>query len=248
MPFSCIIVDHELNALSKLAEYINCSPLLKLEKSFDNAIAALEAIQLMNHPVDIVFIEVELPGFSGFQLAQNIYHKVGLLVLMSSQIHYAAEGYYYNARQFLSKPFDDQQLNKVISHIIQQIQSGGDFIMIRLSGKNQSVKIRLKDIISIQSASNYLKVHTADKTYIPYGSLQAMQESLSHSNQFMRISRSIIINTSYITSTDRYRIKLAHNIQVNVGESYQKTFDHYFRKTTMGNATCYSNNNQLPEK
>ena len=248
MPFSCIIVDHDLNALAKLAEYINRSPFLKLEKSFDNAIAALESIQLMNHPVDILFTEVEMPGLSGFQLAQKIPHQVGLLVLMSSHIHYAAEGYYYNARQFLSKPFDDQRLNKVVNHIIQQINSGGDFIMIRLSGKNQSVKIWLKDIISVQSASNYLKVHTADKTYVPYGSLQAMQESLSHCNEFMRISRSVIINTSYIMSTDRYRIKLAHNIQVNVGESYQKAFDHYIRKTTMGNATHYSNKNQLSEK
>lgn len=241
MPFSCIIVDHDLNALSQLTDYIMSSPYLRLEKSFDNAITALESIQLMNNPVDILFTEVEMPGLTGFQLAQTIHHKVGLLVLMSNHIHYAAEGYYFNARQFLAKPFDYQKFEKTTDHIIQQIHSGGDFLMIRLSGKNQSVKIGLKDIISIESASNYLKVHTADKTYIPYGSLQAMQESLSHSNQFMRISRSVIINTSYIMGTDRYRIKLAHDIQVNVGESYQKAFDEYFRKTMTRDASVYSN-------
>lgn len=239
MPFSCIIVDHDSNSISALTEYINISPHLRLEISFDNAISALEYIQLMDHPIDILFTEIEMPELTGLQLANTINHKVGMLVLMSCHVHYAVDGYFFNARHFLTKPFDYPIFDRIISHIIQQTNFAEDFIIIKLSGKNQSIKICLKDIIGIQSASNYLKVHTIDKTYIPYGSLQAMEETLSHSSQFMRISRSVIINTNCIISTDRYRIKLENDIQVNVGESYQKAFDRYFRKIMMKSSAIF---------
>ena len=230
MSFSCIIVDDDLHALDQLTEYIHRSAHLNLVKSFSNPVSAMEYIQQLFIPIDILFTDVEMPLLSGLELAKTTQQNIRLLVLVSSHLHYAIDGYNVNAQQFLSKPFDYRKFERVVENIIQKIKPVENFINLKLSGKNQSVKINLTEVIFIESASNYLKIHTKNKTYVPYGSLQSMQDNLSVYTSFLRINRSVIINVNFITSTTRYQITLVNDVIVKVGESYQKTYDLYFRE------------------
>jgi len=93
------------------------------------------------------------------------------------------------------------------------------------------------EIIVIESASNYLEVYTSIKTYMLYGSMNNMELLLQSDAQFLRISRSYIINTQHIKSTDHYIVNLTNGIIVSVGESFRKKFYRfwqmkYARKTT----------------
>lgn len=229
MPFSCIIIDDDKFALEQLKEYIDLSPYLRLEKAFVDPFSALDFIKSLHNPIDILFTDVEMPGLSGLKLAEQLNDKIRLLILVSSHLHYAIDGYNVNAQQFLSKPFNYQKFEQIIENIRHKIPPPEEYITIKLSGKNQAVKVLLKDIIYIESAANYLKVITKTKTLVPYGSLHSMQQALLPQANFLRISRSLIININFISSTNRYQIKLSEDIVLSVGESYQKTYDKYFK-------------------
>jgi DNA-binding LytR/AlgR family response regulator len=230
MSFSCIIVDDDLHTLEQLIEYIDISPHLILVKAFHDPILAMEYILSRDTLIDILFTDVEMPKLTGLKLAQAVQSKFRLLVLVSGHIHYAIDGYNLNAQQFLSKPFNYKKFEQVVDFIYQKIKPTEDSIMVKLSGKNQAIRIYLKDITYIESAANYLKINTLHKTHVPYGSLQSMQDSLFAYPEFLRVSRSVIINVNFISSTDRYKITLENNIVVNVGESYQKIYDKYFKE------------------
>ena len=228
--FSCIIIDDDPEALELLAECIHFSPHLTLVKSYTDPIIAAREIAQLEKPIDILFTDVEMPGLSGLDLALATNPKVNCLILVSGHLHYALEGYNVNAQQFLSKPFDYKKFEKIVGNLLTRLKTEDDFIMIKLGGKNNALKLYLKEIIAIESASNYLKVHTQEKIFIPYGTLNAMEKELSPFNDFKRISRSFIINTKFIKSIDRYKIHMEKDLFATVGDSYQKGFDVYFRE------------------
>lgn len=230
--FSCIIIDDDPQAVELLAECIQLSPHLTLIKSYTDPIIAQREIAQFGKPIDILFTDVEMPGLSGLELAETINQKVNCLVLVSSHLQYALEGYNVNAQQFLSKPFDYKKFEKIMGNLMKRLKVQDDFIMIRLGGKNNALKLYLKEIIAIESASNYLKVHTLEKTYIPYGTLNAMEEELKSFADFRRISRSFIINTRFIKNINRYKILMEKDLHATVGNSYQKGFDVYFDELT----------------
>lgn len=230
--FSCIIIDDDPQAVEFLAECIQLSPHLTLIKSYTDPIIAQREIAQFGKSIDILFTDVEMPGLSGLELAETINQKVNCLVLVSSHLQYALEGYNVNAQQFLSKPFDYKKFEKIMGNLMSRLKVEDDFIMIRLGGKNNALKLYLKEIIAIESASNYLKVHTLEKTYIPYGTLNAMEEELKSFADFRRISRSFIINTRFIKNINRYKILMEKGLYATVGNSYQKGFDAYFDELT----------------
>jgi DNA-binding LytR/AlgR family response regulator len=229
MTFSCIIVDDDLFAVEQLSEYITMVPSLKLLKAFSDPMAALREIKSLDKVVDFLFTDVEMPGISGLKLASEIRGKINFLVLISGHLRYAAEGYDINAKRFINKPFDFKKFNKVVEDIILTQDMDSPYIVVKLSGKNQAIKIFINKIIAIEGASNYIKIHTVDRVYMPYSKLAQMEESLKGYN-FKRISKSVIIHSKYIERINGYNISLRNNLEFSVGESYQKEFNLYFSK------------------
>jgi len=231
MPFSCIIVDDDLDTLEQLTDHINLNPKLQILATYHDPILALEQMLTLKKPVDILFTDVEMPELNGIELAKKSASKFINLVLVSAHLHYALQGYNLHAQQFLTKPFDQKKFNKIIANLLDSIRPQHSYLMIRLSGKNQAIKIFHKDLIAIESASNYLKVHTVYGIHVPYGSIAEMVTALSPFAEFRRISRSFIINTEFISQVDRYKLILHQDLKVAVGETYQKDFDAYFEAT-----------------
>ncbi|MET4141431.1 LytTR family DNA-binding domain-containing protein [Pedobacter sp. UYP1] len=100
-------------------------------------------------------------------------------------------------------------------------------ILVKLSGKNRAVKLYIDDIILIEGASNYIKIHTKDKLYVPYNKMSAMENELRNYNNFKRISRSFIISSLYIEKVDGYHIKLKNELAVSVSKLYRPAFDSF---------------------
>src|ERR1700754_1328010 len=98
---SCIIVDDEPNAVSLLEDHIQKIPFLRLKhKSFDafDASAFLE-----KEPVDLVLLDINMPGMSGMELAA-ILPKTQRIIFTTAYSSYALEGYEFNVIDYLLKP------------------------------------------------------------------------------------------------------------------------------------------------
>lgn len=108
-------------------------------------------------------------------------------------------------------------------------------ILIKLSGKNSAVKLYIDDIILIEGASNYIKIHTKDKIYVPYSKMYAMENELRNYNIFKRISRSFIISSLHIEKVEGYHIKLKNELNVSVSKLYRPAFDSFLMELLNNN-------------
>lgn len=102
--------------------------------------------------------------------------------------------------------------------------------LLKLSGKNIAVKLYIDEIILIEGASNYIKIHTANKIYVPYSKISAMENELKMYKIFKRISRSFIISSRYIEKVDGYNIKLKNELSVSVSKCYRSNFNSFLNE------------------
>ncbi|MBE5322231.1 response regulator transcription factor [Pedobacter sp. MR2016-19] len=223
--FTCIVVDDDHFATAQIAEYILKIPALKLIDCFNDPLEAIKRIKKINKPVDFLFIDVEMPNMSGIELAGHLVQKYNNLILVSAHVKYALEGYGINARQFLAKPFDFKKFNFVMREVIEKFVKEKPFIMVKLGSKNEVVKIYTENIIVIEGASNYIKIHTLSKIYVPYYKLSSIDEDLKIHPDFLRINRSNIISAKHIKKVEGYKLMLKNGLEVSVSDAYKGKFD-----------------------
>ncbi|RZL60106.1 MAG: response regulator, partial [Pedobacter sp.] len=82
--FTCIAIDDEFSALELLTDYIAEVPQFKLLKTYSNPLLALAAIEKAVKPIDIVFLDIEMPEMNGLELAKLIRHKINKLVFTTA--------------------------------------------------------------------------------------------------------------------------------------------------------------------
>jgi len=224
MIFSCIIIDDDIYAVEQIVEYIALMPVLRLIKSYSDSLSALQEIKRLEKPVDFLFTDINMPGISGIELSKQIGSKIKCLVLVSGHINYAVEGYAVDAKYFLTKPFNFEKFKSITNDLIQRAFKEKPFVIIKLSGKNNIVKVYVDDIIAIEGYGNYIKIHTINEMLTPYYKLSEMENKLKEYLNFKRVSKSFIISTKHIVKINGYNITLKDCINVWVGESYKNHF------------------------
>ncbi len=223
MTLSCIVVDNDLFAVEQLEEYILEMPGLNMIISFTDPLVALIEIGALGKPIDILFTDVEMPGLSGLELASRLQHQVKNLVLVSSNIDYAIDGYHVNAKAFLSKPFNYKKFEAVVNRLISRIETEDPFIWVKLA-KNSMVKVYIKNIIAIEGNGNYINIHTVNEILTPYYKISEIEKDLASYSQLKRVSKSFIVSIHYIKKRVGHSLSLQNNLLVNISEPYRKDF------------------------
>ena len=112
---TCIAIDDEELALELLEDNISMVPFLKLVAKTDNPLEAIKLIQ--EQPVDLVFLDIQMPGLTGLQLINSLPNKP-MFILVTAYEKYALEGYHLNVVDYLVKPVAlDQVINPAIKHV-----------------------------------------------------------------------------------------------------------------------------------
>jgi len=101
MPLTCVLIDDEPLALEVLKQYVSQFPTLQLLQSFSDAIAG-EGF-LKTHPVDLLFVDINMPDKKGTELVRNLAHKP-MTIFTTAYKNYAAEGFDLDAIDYLVKP------------------------------------------------------------------------------------------------------------------------------------------------
>lgn len=227
--FTCIIVDDDHFCIEQLREYITDTPSLKLVNTFNDPIEALSEMRKIQTPIDFLFTDVEMPKMNGIELSKRLLDKFKHLILVSSHLKYAPEGYAVSARQFLTKPFDFRKFSKTVNMMLESFISEKPFIMVKLGSKNETIKIHTDDIIGVEGASNYIKIHTTGKTYMPYYKISAIDEDLKEHPYFLRINKSNIISAKHIKNVLGYRLTLDNGQELSVSSAYKIKFDWFLK-------------------
>lgn len=193
MSITCVIVED----LPVAAEYLrNCC-----EKSGDIEVLGHftnvnDAVNFLNATrVDLIFLDVEMPGDDGFKLLDRILYSPKV-ILTTSKTEYAYNAFEYHVTDFLKKPFTYQRFQEAIGKLAslednRKKESTDDHIYIKTDGK--LVRLNNEDILYIESMGDYVKFVLADRKYISHNTIKNLEEKINPA-VFLKIHRSYIVN------------------------------------------------------
>lgn len=203
---NCIIIDDEATARAIVAHH--CSKVADLDviEEFDNAIDGLKFLNQQN--IDVVFLDIHMPGFSGVDFVQTLKNSPKI-VLTTSDTEFAIEAYEYEAIvDYLVKPITDERFEKSIQKIknsfaktpTQKVAADssseiGDDLYINID--RRLIKLHFNEILVIEAKGDYIDIKTQTKEYHVHTTLKKIKEKLPE-KMFLQIHRSFIINFSKI--------------------------------------------------
>ncbi|HEX2629085.1 MAG TPA: LytTR family DNA-binding domain-containing protein, partial [Chitinophagaceae bacterium] len=159
-----------------------------------------EAINfLRDHAVDLIFLDVEIPGGLGFQVLDHLSYSPQV-ILTTSKIEYAYNGFEYSVTDFLKKHFTFKRFQEAMRKVdlaasskksAPQPQEGEDHIFIKSDGK--LVRLRNDDILYIESMGDYVKFVSSEKKYVALNTIKNLETKVN-ARHFLKVHRSYIVN------------------------------------------------------
>lgn len=218
----CIIVDDEPLAATLLENHISKIDHLKLTGKAENALEAYKLLQ--NQTVDLMFLDIQMPHFNGIDFLRSLPQKPKT-IFTTAYREFAIEGFELEAVDYLLKPITFERFFKSVERVLRNINdSKGDFIILKTEGMHR--KLSLADIIYIESQGNDIKITLADNESFISKSKITDLELLLASKGFVRVHRSFIINTAFVTAFNNNEIHLG-SYEIPVGRSYRQEFERF---------------------
>lgn len=242
----CVIIDDEKHGIELLTEYINAMPNLMLTKSFTDPMDALIDISSKDK-IDILFLDIDMPGMTGIELARAIRFKTRYLIFTTAHSKYAIEAFGVQANEYLLKPISMSKFALAVNRILtsedeQKTESSEeDFFFIKTDQVQKYIKINLKDLVAVEGLNNYVKIHTVNGMHIAYLTIRELEEKLTGNSSFIRVQRSFIISMNYINKVEGAFITLNNKLEVPLGRTYKKQFLTFLEKKTLRSKRGISN-------
>lgn len=212
---------------------------MELIDSFNSAEAA--SLFLHTHPVDLIFLDIRMPGISGIEFARYIPKKT-LIIFTTAFSEYALDSYEVEAIDYLVKPIRPERFTKAVEkafayHALLETEEKeevekveADYIFIKSDRKYR--KVFYKDILFVEGLKDYVILQLEKEKIITHMNLKAIQALLPGSI-FMRVNRSYIVNTERIDSFDNNDIFI-YNHEIGIGNMYRDTFFEEFVSKRVG--------------
>lgn len=197
MKFQSIIVEDLQVSADFLRKFCEKSGVVDVNNHFLNAEDALS--YLRESVVDLIFLDVEMPGASGFELLDQLVYSPQV-ILTTSKVEYAYDAFQYNVTDYLKKPFTYQRFLEAIQKVGKKSeqQSGNseqDHMFIKSDGK--LIRLHNDDILFIESMGDYVKFITPAKKYITHNTIKNLETKVNP-QVFMKVHRSYIVNFTKI--------------------------------------------------
>lgn len=201
MAINTILIDDEHLALAELQMMLDKHPQLQVVATAANATEAIEKIKL--HQPDLIFLDINMPGQSGFDLLQEL-EDAPQVIFVTAYDQFAIKAFEVNALDYLLKPVNAERLEEAISKAMKQIQllqkeeqklSIDKRIFIK--DGEQCYFVPLAEVFLIESVGNYARVFYGDKKPLLHKSLNYLEEKLP-ATHFFRTDRQHIINIQFI--------------------------------------------------
>ncbi len=207
MSLKVLIVDDEAPARSEMRYLLNK---IKNVEVLGEAITAGEALKLLKAvKYDIVFLDINMPGMSGIEMAQEIKKMTHqpAIIFTTAYSQFAVDAFELDAVDYLVKPISKKRLLAAISRInetqVRQIEPSADegeqkqMERIPVTRQSKTILLLPKEIYYIESQGEYTIIHSQRGRFISSIRLKDFQEKLS-SKSFFRVHRSFVVNLDYV--------------------------------------------------
>lgn len=222
MPLRCIAIDDEPLALDIIRGFAEKMKTLEMAGVFEDALSAGEFLR-SGASVDLVFIDINMPGITGIQLIHSLKQKP-LFIFTTAHKEFAFEGFEMNAVDYLLKPISFDRFEKAVikaadMHALKHKPAPAEGSLMVYAEYNM-VRIPFSEIAYIESVQDYIRIHIKNNkpvmTLLP---LKKVVEKLP-AHLFQRIHRSYIVAVNDIQSALNKKVTLTSGVELPVGEHY----------------------------
>jgi DNA-binding LytR/AlgR family response regulator len=226
----CMIVDDEPLAIDVLRRYIEAVPALTLVATFQKPMEVFEA--LVHTEVDILFLDIEMPGLTGLALTRSLSHPPQIIFTTAFR-EYAAEGFDLQALDYLVKPVSYERFLKAINKYqnivnVREPAIPTEETFIFLKADKEMVKLKYDDVLFVEGLKNYARIKTQGKDLIVYYTLSYLEDKFP-AKHFKRVHRSFIINLGKVDKFVSGSVDIAGKI-IPIGKTYQEEVEKVLKK------------------
>lgn len=207
----CVVVDDDPFMRDLLRDKLS---FIKEIETIDVAENASEGIsKIQTYKPDIVFLDVEMPDLTGFELLSRLKPIDFKTIFVTSYDHYAIKAIRFNALDYLLKPVDLQELKSAINRYKEQVSMTDKYVkqalknfqsknlrdqVFTLQLQDEELRIKLGEIIYLQGDRNYTYIHLVNQQRRLVSKTLSYLEEVLDTYGFFRIHKSYLINTDHI--------------------------------------------------
>ena len=224
---NCIIVDDDSTAKLIVAELCSKYENINILADFSNAIDAIKFVNV--NEVDLVFLDIHMPSFSGFDFIQTLKNPPKI-ILTTSDKNFALEAFeYQSVVDYLVKPIELDRFQKAIDKLDKfmlnsvspsPLNEPNQKKELYVNVDRRFVKINLSDINVVEAKGDYIRIKMDDKNHIVHSTLKKIEEKLPD-DIFLKVHRSFIINLSKIVDIEDNSVLINQDV-IPVSRSNRK--------------------------
>ena len=223
----CLIVDDNQLARMVMKQLVSQVQILELVAECSDAMQAYN--YLNNGQVDLLFLDIEMPGMTGIELTKKLGNKKPLIIFTTAKTDYAVEAFELNVVDYIVKPVSLARFLQAVEKAKETLDSNKqevkieakEFVFVKDNGILK--KLNLDDILYLEAMGDYVKVHTAQKFHVLHSTLKSIEEKLPL-NKFLRIHRSYIVSIQKIDFIQDGIISIGKST-IPVAETYRSVLN-----------------------
>ncbi|MBF6642196.1 response regulator transcription factor [Flavobacterium sp. J49] len=219
---NCIIIDDEMMARTIITELVSTKSYLNIVAEFSNAIDALK--YLNKNKVDLIFLDIHMPDFNGFDFINTIKHSVKV-ILVTSDKNFAIDAFEYDCVvDYLVKPITEERFEKTMLRLKeldgriqksqQEIENRVDSDSYRefyINKSNRLIKIDVNTILYFMAKGDYVYLKTETSNYTIHNTLKRIESKLPK-DLFFKGHRSYLINTKKIIDIEDNSVLIGKDV------------------------------------
>ena len=238
-----LVIDDEPLARARIIKLLGSYDFISILGECKNGKEAQKSIS--NYKPDLIFLDIQMPDLNGFEVLNNIDPKP-FIIFVTAFDQYALQAFDVRAVDYLLKPYDNDRFEQALLHAKAQIQlkenavlhtkmvqllqshqqqQSDELMYITLKEKGRTIQLPTNDICYIEAEGNYLNLYTEHKTHLLRQTMQEL-ENLLNKAHFLKIHRSILINTNYLKSikykgNNQYSFTLNNDVKLLSSRSHK---------------------------
>jgi two-component system response regulator AlgR len=205
-----LIVDDETLARSRLRTLLGGCRAPAAEVVGEAANGADAQVQLLTAELDLVLLDLHMPGIDGIELARRLRQRAGApaVVFVTAHATHAVTAFELEAVDYLTKPVRAERLQQALQKAARSLRERRgpmtdvpqEVLLIQDRGRTE--RVLLSDVLYLKSEYKYLTVRTAARSHIYDGSLAEFEER--YPARFVRVHRNALVARQAIRALEKY--------------------------------------------
>lgn len=220
----CLIIDDNKMARMAMKQLVSQVKMLELVAECSDAMEAYN--YLSNKDIDLLLLDIEMPGMTGLELTKKLGNKCPLIIFTTAKTDYAVEAFELNVVDYLVKPVLPGRFMQAIEKTREVAESSKgevktsaeqDFVFVKDNGVLK--KINVDDMLYLEAMGDYVKVYTGQRFHVLHATLKSIEEKLP-SAKFVRVHRSYIVSLNKIDFIQDGAIMIG-KVNVPIADTYR---------------------------